>query len=101
RGPPAGEGLVDARPAAVAGTPTFVAAAAAIEARAVGAGDAERAEVGRRRGVGYAARRADAPDEPLGEHALEHGRNEIGLGAHVLQARERRRSVVRVRGGEG
>ena len=67
-----GEELVDARPAAVAGAATFVAAAAAIEARAVGAGDAERVEVGRRRRVGHAARRADAPDEPLGEDALEH-----------------------------
>src|SRR5207249_5517707 len=61
------EQLVDARSPAVAGAATLVAAGAPIEARPVGAGDAERAEVGRRRSVGRAAGRADAPDQPLGE----------------------------------
>src|SRR5690348_1631193 len=65
------EQLVDAGPAPVPGPAALVAAAAAVEPRAVGAGDAQGAELGRRRRVGHAARRANSTHEALREHAFE------------------------------
>src|SRR3989440_6214721 len=93
------EQLIDAEAPAVAGA-AALRAAPAVEERLppFPGGQPERDEVARLRLVGRAAAGADSPDEPLGEHALEHRRDEVGLAAHVLQPRDGAGRVVRVEG---
>src|SRR6267143_3090998 len=95
------EQLIDAEAPAVAGA-AALRAAPAVEERLppFPGGQPERDEVARLRLVGRAAAGADSPDEPLGEHALEHRGDEVGLAAHVLQPRDGARRVVRVQGRE-
>src|SRR5260370_1189127 len=90
------EELVDAGAPAVAGAAALVAAAPAPELGAGGALDAERLEVGGVRRVGRAAGLADAPQEALGEDALQDGGDEVGLDAHILKSGDRARRVVGV-----
>ena len=48
--------------------------------------------------VGRAAIRADGAEQTLAEHGFERGGDEERLHAHVDQARDRARRVVRVQG---
>src|SRR2546422_903398 len=88
--------LVDAHAPAVAGAAAFVATLAAEELGVVRCHDAEGVEVSGARRVGHAAGCADPTHEPLREHGLQHGGDEIGLHAHVLKPRDRGRRVVGV-----
>ena len=94
------EELVDPGPPAVPGTPAAVAALASDELDPRVQRHAERLQVGRRRRVSDPARGANAPDQALGQHGLQDRRDQVRLGAHVLQSGDGARCVVGVQRGE-
>src|SRR4029434_11338700 len=61
---------------------------------------AEAEEIARIRPVLDAAALADAPDQPLGQHADQGRAYEIRLAPHVLEAYHRPRGVVGVERGQ-
>src|SRR5438093_1501616 len=90
------EELVDPHAPAIAGAAAVVAALAAEEPGVVGRDDAEGVEVGRAHLVRHATGSADPAHEPLHEDGLQHRGHQVGLHAHILKPRDRRRRVVRV-----
>src|SRR6202171_32039 len=80
------EELVDADTPAVARAAAVLAAFAAEELHAGGVGDADGEKITRLRLVGRAAGGADAADEALGQHTVQHRRNEIRLPRHLTGA---------------
>src|SRR2546425_5163727 len=94
------EQLIDGSTATVAGAATLVAPATAIERDAGRSLHAERLDVGRRGYLGGPAGGADPADEPLSEHAFQHRRDQVGLGAHILKSRNGAGRVVGVQRGE-
>jgi len=93
----------DREPAAIAGMAAMRAADRMVEHNRAPVGalvEREATHDFRQRGFRPGAMLAQAPDQPLGQHALEDGGNQVNLQAHILEPRDRRRGRIGVQGRE-